>query len=79
MPEIPPDDFDEALSDLTPEQRKKVDARLKEVDDNVVRLDPAKRRSKKPPPPPPGGWPDWLSATCAATTAAGSALISPTS
>ena len=57
---IPPDEWEEALEGLTPEERKKLDARLKEVDDKVVQLDQSKRKRKtKPaPPPPPGGWPE---------------------
>ena len=59
---IPPDEWEEAVEGLTPEERKKLDARLKQVDDKVVHLDQSrKRKAKPPPPPPPGGWPDWLS------------------
>ena len=37
---IPPDEWEEAVEGLTPEERKKLDARLKEVDDKVVQLRP---------------------------------------
>lgn len=58
---IPPDEWEEALEGLTREERKKLDARLKEVDGKVVQLDQSKRKTKPPPPPPPGGWPEWVS------------------
>jgi hypothetical protein len=60
MMPIPPDEWEEAVEGLTGEERKKLDARLKQVDDKVVHLDQSRKRGKKPPPaPPPGGWPAW--------------------
>ena len=43
---IPPDEWEEAVEGLTPEERKKLDARLKEVDDKVVRLDQTRKRPR---------------------------------
>jgi hypothetical protein len=57
---IPPDEWEEAVEGLSPEERKKLDARLKEVDDKVIPLDQSKRRKRPAPAPPPGGWPEWV-------------------